>query len=203
LGNKSDIKLVGRIFMGDAPPPFIPKAHEVIVQTVRGERGSKQYLLLWRDAYADCQWYESLSLKDFRKLAATLPVTKRKLIPIKSTPMNLLLSALGKAIYEGKDACAEGMDPKEWRFNLQQARKQLRKKPSTVLYDLGAIYAAIVPRRKVKGRIKQIICKRCHTPLLFGFILDGQKITHRRDFCGASCKVNWTCHGCEVVTQIN
>jgi hypothetical protein len=159
---------------------------------VRGERGSKQYLLSWRDASADCVWYESLSLKDFRKLSATLPVRKRMLTLVKATPMKLLLAALGKAIYEKKSECPDGMDPKEWRFNLRRAKKQLRKKPRTSLHDLGAIYDAIIPRQKVNACVKQIICKQCHTPMLFGYMLNGHKVTRRKEFCADGCKMKRT-----------
>jgi len=191
LRNENDIKLIGRTFIGDVPPSFIPKAHDLIVQTVRGERGSKQYLLLWRDAIADSEWYESLSLKDFRKLSATLPVRKRMTVTVKSTPMDLLLAAIGKAIYEKNKDCPDGMDPDEWRFNLRQARKRLTKRPRRILHDLGAIYGAIIPHIKMDRRVRQILCKQCHTPMLFGYIVNGHKVTRRKEFCEDSCKMNW------------
>jgi hypothetical protein len=180
------MKLVGQAFLEDALPPFAPQPKELIVQSVRGERGSKQYLLLWRDASADCEWYESLSLKAFRKLSRTLRVSKRKVVPVKTTPMNSLLAALGKAIYEKNNACPEGIDRREWRFNLRLAKNRLGRKPRT---DLGTIYEAIIQRVKLNGRIKQVVCKQCHSPILFGFHLDGRKITRRKKFCSDSCKM--------------
>jgi hypothetical protein len=189
LSNENDAKLVGLAYLEDTTPPII-QAKTLIAQTVRGER-SKQYLLLWRDASADSEWYESLSLKNFRKLSATLPVKKRKLINVEDTPMSALLAALGKAIYEKKNDCPDGMDPKEWRFNLRLAKRRLARKRRSVL-KLGEIYSAIIPQIRPRGQVAHsVICTYCHTPLMFGYKLSGHTIRRReRGYCKKTCNMH-------------
>jgi hypothetical protein len=63
---------------------------------------------------------------------------------------------------------------------------------------------------RIKGVVQQVICGHrvlladnvhgkvrykvhyqggCHTPMLFGFILDGHKVTRRKEFCSDACKM--------------
>jgi hypothetical protein len=197
-GDKTVTKLVGLYYL-EGDPPSLRKEHKLIVQRVHGERG-KQYLLVWRDWGVNRVWYESLTLSDFRKLSATLPVKtpKKKLRVIKSTPMNRLLRALCDAIYERKTDCPDGMNPDDWRFNLRLAKRLVRKRPRRVLKDYGSIYVSMGQYRKVNDRgrsvIKPILCEYCHVPILCGFVLNGRKVKRSKKFCCDGCEKNFKRH---------
>src|SRR5262249_32609427 len=164
------------------------KADRLIVQRVRGERG-KQYLIRWRDILNDCVWYESLSPRRFKKLSADPilgeHIERQQLIPLKSSRMNQLLAALGKAIISHNYDCPDGIDPKEWSVNLRHAKSRL--KPNSD----GDVYSKIGGWIKINGRVQQILCSWCRTPLLFGYLLDGSKVKRRKEgFCWNACKMN-------------
>jgi hypothetical protein len=197
-GDKNDMKLVGLHYLEGDPLPNI-EADKLVVQGVHGER-TKQYLHVWRDWGANCRWYESLTLSDFRKLSATLPVKrpKKKLRVIKSTSMNRLLRALCDAIYERKTDCPDGMNPDDWRFNLRLAKRLVRKRPRRVLKDYGSVYVSMGQYRKVNDRgrpvIKPILCEYCHVPILCGFVLNGHKVKRSKKFCCDGCEKNFKRH---------
>lgn len=109
---------------------------------------------------------------------------------IKDTPMRETLATLGVAIFSGKQERPEGVDAKQWGHNIRLAKKWLRKRRLTRdQWSLGEICSAIIWRRRMNGRVRQVLCKTCHTPLLIGYFVNGHKITRRRKFCEDACKM--------------
>jgi hypothetical protein len=48
-----------------------------------------------------------------------------------------------------------------------------------------------IKRHRIKGRLHQMICKHCRTPILRGYLVGGQKVTRRKKFCSDACRVNF------------
>src|SRR5262249_19837635 len=44
-----------------------------------------------------------------------------------------------------------------------------------------------IKRRRINGRLRQVICGYCHTLILRGFVLNGHKVTRRKEFCSKAC----------------
>jgi hypothetical protein len=113
----------------------LPAAPKLIVEwlvesKIRGERGKQIYLARQYEFVKDQvlgaglmpskamlhpelnRWTERELVhgrKVVRKLKEALEVRQENLTVIENTPMNLLLAALGKAIFERKDDCPDGM----------------------------------------------------------------------------------------------
>ena len=108
---------------------------------------------------------------------------------IKNRPMRDVLLAIGMAVFSGRQERPEGMKPKHWRHNIRVAKKLLRERRLTKdQWTLGEICNAIIQRVRIKGRVRQILCKKCHTPILIGYIVSGQKVTRRKEFCSNACR---------------
>jgi hypothetical protein len=103
--------------------------------------------------------------------------------------MHNLHNALSVAIYTGSDKCPPEFDRREWRANLGRAKTLWARsgEPS----DFGEIVNAIIPKRRnvKKPRWRKLVCRSCRTPLLFGYVLDGEKITRAKEFCSDYCRV--------------
>jgi hypothetical protein len=102
------------------------------------------------------------------------------------TRMRDLLNCLALAIYTQTNHCPPAFDRQEWELNLLRATAQVGQKAAPC-NDFAAIVSAIIPRRREKNR-RKLRCKCCHTPILFGYILDGRKITRGKEFCSDACR---------------
>jgi hypothetical protein len=101
--------------------------------------------------------------------------------------MRDLLRSLAFAIYSQDDRCPLGFNRKEWMENLSRAKNNVQKRKAA-LNNLGDIVTAIIPRRR-QNNWRKLLCRTCHTPLLTGYILDGQKITRGKEFCCDRCRM--------------
>ena len=124
----------------------------------------------------------------------------RKVKGERGVTYHLRFSRIGKP-----GACYE-LIPNRERKRIKKLREELPVEHQTLTVvkaspmnkmaaDLVAVHGLAVlnsiKRRRINGRLRQVICGYCHTPILRGFVLDGRKITRRREFCGDSCKMNW------------
>ncbi len=180
--------------------------HEwLLIEKMRGERGGQRKQVYHVRSYLNRKTDELekrydwvRSLREIRKLQRDLPIVDAE-IPIrymKCTPMREMLAALGMAFFSGNQEAPTGVDPKHWKHNIRLAKRLLKKARLTkARWDLGKICSAIIPRRRAKGRARQILCGgaqakwTCRTLLLFGYFVNGQKVTRRRTFCSDACKM--------------
>ena len=169
----------------------------VVIAKMRGERGGQRVYHVRSDLNRKTgkretrrNWVHRRG--EIRKLQQELPVERQEtpISAIKDTPMREMLATLGVAIFSGKQECPEGVVPKHWSHNIRLAKKWLRKRRLTRdQWSLGDTCSAIIPRRRMNGRVRQVLCKTCHTPLLIGYFVYGHKITRRRKFCKDACKM--------------
>jgi hypothetical protein len=103
-----------------------------------------------------------------------------------STRMRDLLTSLALAIYMQDDQCPPQFKAREWDENLARAKANAEKRRPAL--NLGEITSAIIPRRRGKNW-RELVCGACRTPLLTGYVLDGQKITRGKECCGDACRV--------------
>jgi hypothetical protein len=163
----------------------------LIKRKIKGKRGV-EYRLAHHEILSGTErrrtWDELVCGRaNIGSLRRALSVEDQKVIEISDRAMSDLLVALGDAIYRNKVKCPREMSAKDWRHNLRIARKQVRGKRFENIAD---VYAAIIPKIKVDSRkARQIPCGYCHTPMLFGFVIGGRKITRRKRFCSDACKM--------------
>src|SRR5262249_31595288 len=51
-----------------------------------------------------------------------------------------------------------------------------------------------IKRRRVNGRLCQMICKYCRTPIMRGFVVNGHKVNRNKEFCDDACAINFKRH---------
>jgi hypothetical protein len=126
---------------------------------------------------------EKVRLRKYRNEERSLP-------SYPTTRMRDLHNALAVAIHVESDKCPREFKRREWRGNLDLAKKlwTQRGEPS----GFGEIASAIIPKRRnvEKPRWRKLVCRSCRTPLLFGYVLDGEKITRAKEFCSDTCRVS-------------
>ena len=179
MGNKNDLVL---------------RREWLSIVKVRGERGLSR---VYRAEYINRKTGEleerhcrEIGLGEFRKLERVLDVKDETLRGIKDTSMRDMLLAVGMAVFSGRQERPVGIEPKHWRHNIRLAKTLRRKRRLTRdQWSLGEICNAIIPRLRVNGRVSQILCKACHTPLVFGYFVTGQKVTRRKESCSNACKM--------------
>ncbi len=73
----------------------------------------------------------------------------------------------------------------EWDHNLRWAEKRIRgrRKNNVDLQQLS--FTQVLSR--IRGRLRA--CPSCHTPILVGCIVDGKRVTRRREYCDDACKM--------------
>jgi hypothetical protein len=114
------------------------------------------------------------------------------------TRMHKLLAAMAVAIYAENDKCPDEIkrqflssenefDPCEFERNLNRAKQFVAQhKPGNNFAD---ILWAIIPHRNV-GNWRVLRCGFCKTWLLFGYEIDGTRITAAKRFCSDLCRVD-------------
>jgi hypothetical protein len=151
----------------------------------RDELGTEVYYQLERGT----QLLERRIAKHGEKARLHRYVNEHKSLPsYPITRMHKLLNALAVAIQTHNDNCRPEFDRREWRANLQRAKRLVARGK---VNEFAAIVSAIIPQRRnvKKPRWRKLVCRSCRTWLLFGYVLDGQKITRSKQFCSDSCRV--------------
>jgi hypothetical protein len=185
----------------DTLSPFKLVSERLLVYKFKGTRGKGAYVI--ERIYIDPKTGKRqrrlehvYSRARIKKLKDELSVVDAPFTNIGSSTQQKLVAALSEAIFDRDDRCPDGMEPQDWHFNLGRAKQLLKEKRRNSRRDLCRIANAILPpRRRVDGRLKQILCGWCRRPILFGYMLDGHKIRRRLSkdgsrFCDAACKMN-------------
>lgn len=173
--------------------------HEWLINyKMRGERGGQRKRVYHARSYLNRQTGRIEERREWVRLPSEIRRLKQELAvqhdgeihPIKNSPMREVLLAVGMAIFNGGKDCPEDIKPKHWRHNIRAAKKRLRHIRLTKdKWVLGEICNAIIRPIRVKGRVRQILCKTCHTPLLIGYYVEGHKVTRKKEFCGDACRM--------------
>ncbi len=158
----------------------------MIISRIRGERRREVYHA-FRELGSRRRWLLLVTNRSkIRKLRKELREEPRLLTNLKDSAMRRLIANLSLALFTGKADCPNGVDRKEWVYNLRLAKKRIGSQRGED-HSLGKIVAVLL--RRYRRRKKQDLCRSCHTPILVGYLLDGHKVTRRRKYCDEGCKM--------------
>jgi hypothetical protein len=48
-----------------------------------------------------------------------------------------------------------------------------------------------IKRRRVNGKLVQMICRYCHTLIMRGFVVNGHRVNRNKEFCSDACNKNF------------
>jgi len=168
----------------------------LIISKTKGERGGQRERVYHARSYFNGKTGKRVTRREvvsrpseIRRLKQELRVEDEEISTIKNRPMRDMLLAIGMAVFSGRNERPKGIEPKHWRHNIHLAKTQLRERGlKRDQRSLGEICIAIIPPPKVKSRVRQFLCKTCHTPLLIGYYVEGHKITWKKKFCSNACR---------------
>jgi hypothetical protein len=164
FGKKNDIESTQKAGSRFRPPSDV----RLVIRKTKGERGVTYHVKVSRLGKPFESWPGSHPYVTYE----LIPNWKRKLIRKlrEELPVEYQPATVGKAVSVVKSS-------------------PMNKLAADLVAARGLAVLDDIKRRRINGRLRQMICDCCHTPILRGFKLDGVKVTRKKEFCSTACRV--------------
>jgi hypothetical protein len=139
-----------------------PLDMRLVIRTVKGERGVTYHVRVCKPGKPFESWPDSWPYVTY----TLIPNWKRKLI---------------KKLREEL--------PVEYQTVTVGKSSRMNQIAADLVAGHGLAVLDGIKRRRINGRLRQMICGYCHTPILRGFVLEGHPVTRRKEFCSDACKM--------------